>query len=145
MHWMISFFGNLAGALFMVCIIFGCTLDPMPARTTALTSRTDGGNFDSDPWRTSLTNFATTRQVNPTWPMLFLRGIGCNWLVCLGCFFAMQGRGLVAKAVALYIPIFTFVVLSFDHVVSDPHPGYDNANNVPTRLPICSSFRCQFS
>ncbi|KPI45986.1 putative formate transporter [Cyphellophora attinorum] len=102
LHWVISFFGNLAGALFMVCVIFGY-----------------GGSFDSDPWKTALANFATTRQVKPTWPMLFLRGIGCNWLVCLGCFFAMQGRGLVAKAVALYIPIFTFVVLSFDHVVAN--------------------------
>lgn len=30
----------------------------------------------------------------------------------------MQGRDLFAKVVALYFPIFTFVVLGFDHVVS---------------------------
>jgi formate/nitrite transporter FocA (FNT family) len=50
--------------------------------------------------------------------MIFLRGIGCNWLVCLGLFFATQGRDLTSKVVGLYWPIFAFVSLGFDHVVS---------------------------
>lgn len=79
----------------------------------------DGGVFDNDPWRSALITSTTARQVTPTWHMIFLRGLGCNWLVCLGCFFAVQGRDLTAKVVGLYWPIFAFVSLGFDHVVSD--------------------------
>lgn len=102
----------------------------------------DGGSLEADPWKTTVTNFATIRQINPTWPMLFLRGIGCNWLVCLGCFFAMQGRDLVSKVAALYIPIFTFVALGFDHVVGSTRRDESNVNE--NRSPTCSSFPCQY-
>lgn len=51
--------------------------------------------------------------------MIFLRGIGCNWLVCLGCFFGMQGRDLTSKIVGIWWPIFAFVSLGFDHVVAN--------------------------
>jgi formate/nitrite transporter FocA (FNT family) len=49
--------------------------------------------------------------------MIFLRGVGCNWLVCLGVFFSLQARDLTSKVVGLYWPIFAFVSLGFDHVV----------------------------
>lgn len=79
---------------------------------------TDGGVFEAEPWRSSILSFATTRQVRPAWQMIFLRGVGCNWLVCIGCFIAAQGQDLTAKILGLYWPIFAFVSLGFDHVVS---------------------------
>lgn len=51
--------------------------------------------------------------------MIFLRGIGCNWLVCLGCFFGLQGRDLASKIMGIWWPIFAFVSLGFDHVVAN--------------------------
>ena len=51
--------------------------------------------------------------------MIFLRGIGCNWLVCLACYFGIQGRDLTSKIVGIWWPIFAFVSLGFDHVVAN--------------------------
>jgi hypothetical protein len=51
--------------------------------------------------------------------MIFLRGIGCNWLVCLACFFSLQGRDLASKVIGIWWPTFAFVSLGFDHVVAN--------------------------
>ena len=49
--------------------------------------------------------------------MVFLRGIGCNWLVCLVCYFGVQGRDLTSKIISIWWPIFAFVSLGYDQVV----------------------------
>lgn len=51
--------------------------------------------------------------------MVFLRAIGCNWLVCLACYFGLQGRDLASKIVGIWWPTFAFVSLGFDHVVAN--------------------------
>ncbi|OMP88482.1 putative transporter yrhG [Diplodia seriata] len=102
LHWFITFWGNLAGSLFMVAIIFGY-----------------GGVFSTDPYKAEVISFTTKKQATPAFHMILLRGIGCNWLVCLGCFFAMQARDLTSKIVGIWWPIFAFVSLGFDHVVAN--------------------------
>ncbi|OOQ83955.1 putative formate/nitrite transporter family protein [Penicillium brasilianum] len=101
-HWVVTFLGNLAGSLFMVSIIFGY-----------------GEVFSKDPFKSAVINFATKKQVTPNFHTIFLRGIGCNWLVCLGCFFGLQGRDLASKIIGIWWPIFAFVSLGFDHVVAN--------------------------
>lgn len=64
-------------------------------------------------------SFATKKQVTPNFRVIFLRGIGCNWLVCLACFFGLQGRDLASKIMGIWWPIFAFVSLGFDHVVAN--------------------------
>lgn len=59
------------------------------------------------------------RQLAPEWHQIFLRGIGCNWLVCLSAFMAMQAKGLGSKVVGMWFPIFGFVALGLDHVVAN--------------------------
>lgn len=61
----------------------------------------------------------TKKQVTPNFYQIFLRGIGCNWLVCLGCMFGMQGRELVSKVAGIWGPIYAFVSLGMDHVVAN--------------------------
>lgn len=51
--------------------------------------------------------------------MVFLRGIGCNWLVCLACYFSLQARDLASKVIGIWLPIYAFVSLGFDHVVAN--------------------------
>lgn len=75
--------------------------------------------FDTEPYKTEAIAYATKKQVTPKWHMIFLRGIGCNWLVCLACFFGMQGRELTSKVVGIWWPIFGFVSLGLDHVVAN--------------------------
>lgn len=101
-HWTVTFLGNLAGSLFVVGVIFQY-----------------GDTFSADPFKSQAISFAVKKQVSPSFGAIFLRGIGCNWLVCLACFFAIQGRSLTDKLVGIWWPIFAFVSLGFDHTVAN--------------------------
>lgn len=63
--------------------------------------------------------FTTKKQITPEAHQIFLRAIGCNWLVCLACFLGVQAKDLTFKVVGMWIPIFAFVALGFDHVVAN--------------------------
>lgn len=102
MHWAITFFGNLAGSLFVAGLIVG-----------------HGGVFDLPAYKAEAIKFATAKAVTPEWHMVFLRGIGANWLVCLACFLGMMAREAFSKIVAIWWPTFAFVCLAFDHVVAN--------------------------
>jgi formate/nitrite transporter FocA (FNT family) len=109
-HWFVTFFGNLAGSLFVMAIIVGY-----------------GGVFDMEVYRLEIIKFTTTKAVIPEWHMILLRGIGANWLVCLACFLGLMAREYFSKVVAIWWPTFAFVCLGFDHVVV----SQSNGENAP--------------
>lgn len=101
--WVISFFGNLAGALFSMAIIFGY-----------------GGVFTETPaYRTAAINIAVQKALNPQWHQIFLRAIGANWLVCFAVFISISSRDIASKIIAIWWPTATFVALALDHVVAN--------------------------
>ncbi|KIW20658.1 hypothetical protein PV08_01235 [Exophiala spinifera] len=101
-HWAATFWGNLAGSLFIVAIITGY-----------------GGTFDTAGFTKEVQAFAKTKQVAAQWHQVFLRGIGANWLVCLACYLGMSGREYFSKIMGIWWPTFAFVSLGFDHVVAN--------------------------
>ena len=52
------------------------------------------------------------------WPA-FVRGILCNWLVCLAVFMATAARDIAGKMLACYMPIMAFVASGFEHNVAN--------------------------
>src|SRR5712691_10033155 len=48
---------------------------------------------------------------------VFVKGVLCNWLVCLGVVMAMTSTSTVGKIVATWLPIFLFFALGFEHAV----------------------------
>lgn len=141
LHWFICFCGNLAGSLFLMAIVFGCTCPCLSPRSSlADMSNSDGGVFDTDPFLTAVQNFVHKKQAVPTFLQIFLRAIGCNWLVCLACYLGMQGRDLASKILGLWWPIFAFVSLGLDHVVANmfiiPMGIWLNTPDVTVRLYI---------
>jgi formate/nitrite transporter len=48
-----------------------------------------------------------------------LRGIGCNWLVCLAVWMALASRQVIGKIFAIFFPIMGFVALGFEHSVAN--------------------------
>ena len=48
---------------------------------------------------------------------VFIKGILCNWLVCLGVVIAMTSSSTVGKIAAAWIPITTFFAQGFEHSV----------------------------
>lgn len=101
-HWGITFLGNLAGSLFVTAVLFAY-----------------GGVFKDPAYKAEAIAFAEKKQVAPEWYMIFLRGIGCNWLVCLSIYMAIQGQSLASKLVGMWFPVFAFVSLGFDHTVAN--------------------------
>ncbi|TQN43984.1 formate/nitrite transporter [Blastococcus colisei] len=49
----------------------------------------------------------------------FLRGVGCNWLVCLAVWMSLAATTVSGKILALFFPIMAFVAMGFDHVVAN--------------------------
>ncbi|TIA28666.1 formate/nitrate family transporter [Aureobasidium pullulans] len=79
-HWLLTFFGNLAGALFVTGIIVY-----------------HGGVLSASPYREEVLKIATTKAVTPQWHEIFVKAIGANWLVCLACFLACCAREFFSK------------------------------------------------
>ncbi|MCU1667208.1 MAG: focA [Blastococcus sp.] len=50
---------------------------------------------------------------------VFLRGVGCNWLVCLAVWMSLAARNVSGKILAIFFPIMAFVAMGFDHVVAN--------------------------
>src|SRR5215210_1450743 len=69
----------------------------------------------------------------------FLRGVGCNWLVCLAVWMSLAATTVSGKILAIFFPIMAFVAMGFDHVVANmffipaaiwagvPDVGWDDA------------------
>src|SRR4051795_3194658 len=49
----------------------------------------------------------------------FLRGVGCNWLVCLAVWMSLAATSVAGKILSIFFPIMAFVAMGFDHVVAN--------------------------
>jgi len=54
-------------------------------------------------------------KVSKGWGKIFLRGIGCNWLVCMAVFLCTMAQDMTGKYVGIFFPISTFVACGFEH------------------------------
>ncbi|KAG9316376.1 putative formate/nitrite transporter [Chiua virens] len=101
-NWIIVTFGNLVGSLFFA----------------ALLAKSDG-LVTAEPYLGYIQSFAITKAITPAWYQIFLRGIGCNWLVCVAVWQAAAAKETSSKIVATWFPIWVFVACGFDHVVAN--------------------------
>ncbi|MDR9830459.1 formate/nitrite transporter family protein [Vibrio sp. FNV 38] len=82
-------------------------------------------NFSMEPGAVGQTfiNAATARTVGfeemgaNGWITCFVRGILCNLMVCLGVVGNMTARTVAGKIAAMWLPIFIFFALVFEHAV----------------------------
>ncbi|GAC96647.1 formate/nitrate transporter [Pseudozyma hubeiensis SY62] len=99
--WTITFVGNLVGALFYAAFLVHFSSLYTPAMNTGAANGADA--------KVSAINFRE----------LWLRAIGCNFLVCVAVFQASLAKDVVSKVVASWFPIFVFVAAGFEHVVAN--------------------------
>ncbi|KAK9480349.1 Formate/nitrite transporter-domain-containing protein [Lipomyces japonicus] len=97
----VSFLANLAGALFYLIIAhFGRVLS-------------------NEPYKSGTIAFADEKVLVPDGITVFVRAIGCNWLICMGVYMAFLSRTVVSRVVSIWIPIFTFVAVGFENSVAN--------------------------
>jgi formate transporter len=68
----------------------------------------------------------------------FVRGVLCNWLVCLAVFMATAARDVGGKMLACYVPIMAFVASGFEHSIA-------NMYFIPTGLFLSGPFGGEIS
>jgi formate/nitrite transporter len=102
LNWLLVTFGNLVGSLFFAAVLVHYS-----------------GVLSTTPYDTYVVAFAEKKAVEPTFLQIFLRGIGCNWLVCIAVWQAAGARETISKVFAIWLPIWLFVACSFDHVVAN--------------------------
>jgi formate/nitrite transporter len=100
--------GNLLGALFVayfLAVSTGVIGDPDSTGSAGLTfarlAEIAEGKVSHTPWE------------------VFLRGVGCNWLVCLAVWMSLASSSIAGKILAIFFPIMAFVAMGFDHVVAN--------------------------
>lgn len=76
------------------------------------------GFFDIDPWRHYLHNLAEAK-IEMSQYEVFLKGIGANWLVCLGVWMGFAGKDVISKSVGIWIPVMIFVTLGYEHSIAN--------------------------
>jgi len=101
-NWFIVFWGNMAGSLFFAALLTKFT-----------------GLVSADPYLSYVREAAVKKAVDPTWAQIYLRGIGCNILVCIAVWQGAAAKEAISKVIVIWFPIWVFVACSFDHVVAN--------------------------
>ncbi len=76
------------------------------------------GMLDKEPWHSYLHNLAGAKVDQAFWPV-FVKGIGANWLVCLGMLMGFAGKDIAGKAIGIWIPVMLFVTLGYEHSIAN--------------------------
>lgn len=104
-NWGLSYIGNFIGAVVIALLVvfshlFGSVGGELSAAGAACIS-TAAAKCNAGFWDT------------------FLRGILCNMLVCLAVWAAMASKSAGGKILAVYLPVFAFVVCGFEHSIAN--------------------------
>jgi|Transcript_88665 formate/nitrite transporter len=92
----LAWVGNLLGALLFAGFVTACNLN------VGLTA--------------SLARKVAEKKIKENFLVTFLKGIGCNWLVCMAVFLQGQAQDMVGKMVGIWFPISCFVAIGFEHI-----------------------------
>jgi len=101
-NWAIVYVGNFAGAAGLVVLVLLSHHLEM-----------NSGRIGSTVLNTAVA------KISPSMMTLFVKGILCNMLVCLGVWLAYAGRSVTDKIVGLILPISAFVAAGFEHCVAN--------------------------
>jgi len=111
-NWLVVLIGNFAGSLFFAWLMLHSRL-------------WEGGEVARHAMA-----IAAGKTTLP-FDVALIRGILCNWLVCLAVFMAVAARDIPGKMLACFAPIMAFVTSGFEHSVA-------NMYFIPTGLLIQS-------
>ncbi|PXV63193.1 formate/nitrite transporter [Dysgonomonas alginatilytica] len=76
------------------------------------------GLLDTQPWQAYLHHYSEIK-VNQSFSTIFLKGIGANWLVCLGVFMGYSAKDISGRCISIWIPVMLFVTLGYEHSIAN--------------------------
>ncbi|MDP6046698.1 MAG: formate/nitrite transporter family protein [Phycisphaerae bacterium] len=96
--WVFSWTGNLIGSMVLAYIVMA---------SGALNQAAE------------FVQAVSAKKMNMPITELFLRGILCNWLVCLALWTASRAKGDGAKCILIFWCLFAFIACGFEHSVAN--------------------------
>lgn len=75
--------------------------------------------LNAEPYLHYIEKITTTKFIAPQFGVLVLRAIPANMLVNLGVIMGSASEDVIGKLVAMYMPIFTFAVIGYEHVIAN--------------------------
>ena len=101
-NWIVVYLGNLVGSLLVSAIcVWGGQLG-LFSNALAVSAMSTAAAKCSLPFAQAL-----------------IKGIGCNFLVCIAVWMSFAAKDIAGKFLALYLPILIFVVAGFEHSVAN--------------------------
>jgi len=97
--WLLCYVGNLIGSVFLAWLVFHA--DSLAASSKDLVLQ------------------VSSLKMNAGAKELFVRGILCNWLVCLAVWLAVKIKSESAKLVMIFWCLFAFISSGFEHCVAN--------------------------
>ena len=113
-NWVVVLLGNFVGSLFFAWLMYRSNLWQAPLIAEQAIA------------------IATAKTQLP-FDVALVRGILCNWLVCLAVFMATAARDIPGKMLACFGPIMAFVASGFEHSIA-------NMYFIPTGLLLARDF-----
>lgn len=101
-NWVIVYFSNLIGAVLIAWMCAECGLL----------------HTGADLLQQVTINIAVAKE-SLSFGDAFLRGVLCNFLVCIAVWAATGARDTVGKVLALFLPIWLFVTCGFEHSIAN--------------------------
>jgi len=102
-HWIniprtfaVSWIGNLLGGVIFALLIEYCDMNE------GLTAQ--------------LAIKVAEKKIKKNFLITTIKGIGCNWMVCMAVFLCGQAQDMAGKMVGIWFPISAFVAIGFEHI-----------------------------
>ncbi len=107
-NWTLAYLAHIVGGLLLAYLIAvawtaaGTTIEPWARRLIRVAEHK--------------TLFYAELGMKGIW-IAFVKAVLCNWMVTLAAFLALSAQDVVGKILAMWMPIFTFFALGFEHSV----------------------------
>ena len=101
-NWFWVLLANMVGSIFMAALMYYSGL----------------WQFNSALFGAFALKIAVTK-VSLTWSEAFVRGILCNWLVCIAVWMCFAAKDVISKCAAAYVGVMTFVMSNFEHSIAN--------------------------
>jgi formate/nitrite transporter len=100
-NWTWVWLSNFVGAVFFAYVMVYLT-----------------GVIATDPWHSAIIRIAEAKT-SMAWHVVFIKGIGANWLVCLAVWLGLSARSAAGKMLGLWFPVMCFVAIGFEHSIAN--------------------------
>ena len=100
LNWIIVYIGNFIGSLILSLLVY------------------KSGSLTNEMLVSAFINIAN-KKISYSFINLLILGSLCNILVCTAVFLGVTSKNIIEKIFVIFIPIFLFVILGFEHSVAN--------------------------